>query len=36
MDLISREILPEEYFITDEPYYESVGDEIAISSPTDS
>ncbi len=30
MDLLSQEILPENYFITNEPYYESVGDEIAI------
>ena len=30
MDLLSQEILPEEYFILDEPYYEPVGDEIKI------
>ncbi len=30
MDLLSQEILPEEYFINDEPYYEPVGDEIEI------
>ncbi|MCK5697443.1 MAG: CbbQ/NirQ/NorQ/GpvN family protein [Gammaproteobacteria bacterium] len=30
MDLLAQEILPEEYFITDEPYFEPVGDEIAI------
>jgi len=30
MDLLSQEILPEEYYITDEPYYEPVGDEVEI------
>ena len=30
MDLLSQEILPEEYFITQEPYYEPVADEIAV------
>jgi hypothetical protein len=30
MDLLTQEILPEENFVTTEPYYESVGDEIEI------
>ena len=30
MDLLTQEILPEDYFISDEPYYEPVADEIQI------
>lgn len=30
MDLLTQEILPEDYFINDEPYYEPVADEVQI------
>lgn len=30
MDLLSQEILPEDYFINDEPYYEPIADEIQV------